>query len=67
MHMRTCSHSLVHAVNRANVQYDVECPFRELVATLSVRDGFEGLQQKLSDLQVAVGAGVGERASNFVL
>ena len=65
--MRTSAHSLVKPGNRANVQYGVERPFRELVATLSVRDGFEGLQQKLSDLQVTVGAGAGERASNFVL
>ena len=58
---------LMDAVNRANVQYDVERPFRERVATLSVRDGFEGLQQKLSDLHVTVGAGAGERARNFLL
>lgn len=54
-------------INRTNVEHGVDQRLRELVATLSVRDGFEGLQQKLSDLQVAVGAGVGERASNFVL
>ena len=65
--MRTCSHSLVHAVNRANVQYSVVRRVRKPVATLFVRESFEGLQQKLSDLQITVGAGAGERASNFVL
>ena len=65
--MRTCSHSLVNDGNRANVQYGVERPLWELVATFSLRDGFEGLQQKLSDLQITVSASAGERASNFVL